>query len=114
MTKMDLKVGWNATVNIGNYSNIQPYVEINLKDVDSTDKDIPLALSNLVSSLWMIQVHNLLSEVDTALSLNPRGRYFDELKGTIENIHDDFRKAVDELGIVTMEGIYGKSEFGGG
>jgi len=95
--KMDLKIGWSSTINVGSFSNVQPNVEIVLKDVDALDPETYKKLEEIVAPLFVMQLYNLLIEVDTAMALNPRGRYLDSLKDNIENVEGDFEKAVGYL-----------------
>ena len=95
--KMDLKIGWNATINVGNYSNVHPDVEIVLKNVDALDPETYKKLEEIVAPLFVMQLYNLLIEVDTAMALNPRGKYLDSLKDNIDNVEGDFKKAVEDL-----------------
>lgn len=111
--KMDLELNWQATINIGQFSNVQPGARLKLKDIDADDPEMYKKLMNVISPLWMMQMYNLLSEADTALHLGPRTRYFDALKDSMEDIQKGFDVAVKELGTeVTAEGFYG-SEPGG-
>lgn len=97
MTKSDLSIGWESTINVGNYSNIQPKVNITLKDVDANNVYLHKTLTNIVHSLWTIQVHALLSEVKTSLELQPRTGYKRVLDDAIIDIKKDLINEVENI-----------------
>lgn len=95
--KSDLSIEWESTMNVGNYSNIQPKVNITLKDVDAGNVYLYKTLTNIVHSLWIVQVHALLSEVKTSLELSRNG-YYKALDDAIMDVKKDLVNEVKNIG----------------
>jgi hypothetical protein len=86
MSRMDITVGRDVTINVGNYSSIKPSVAITMKDVNafSFDKEYE-KLSDLADALIALETIKMGDEMDEIVG-NSYKTYLKALKNHKKNI----------------------------
>ncbi len=93
--KIDLEVKKQATINTGNYSSIQPSVNIRLKDVDVGKTEKVYENLNIISTALFIKELYILSEVQNELKNLGIKEFFEKLE--MDEVKTDFKNAIKEL-----------------
>jgi len=92
MSKLDITVGRDMTINTGNYSSIKPNVSITIKDVDG--KDFQKAyedISNLADAMFGLETLKLAEEMQTIKAKGPV-EYFEMLNNAKEVIRGQLER----------------------
>jgi hypothetical protein len=84
MSKIDINVSRDMTINTGNYSSIKPSISITLKDVDVKDVDVAYSnISEVLDDLMMLETVALSNEMESIQEMN-----YKEYKKMCENSID--------------------------
>jgi len=88
MSKMDITISRDATLNTGNYSSIKPSVTLTLKDVDAdVVSEKYEKLSRVLDVFMMLETLALGSEMESAQTMGYK-KYITELE-KVDNPLDD-------------------------
>lgn len=84
MSKIDINVSRDMTINTGNYSSIKPSISITLKDVDVKDVDVAYSnISEVLDDLMMLETVAISNEMESIQEMN-----YKEYKKMCENSID--------------------------
>lgn len=95
--KMDITIGKNDRVNIGDFSGTEPNIQITLKDVDiNKGEEISNVLSDLCSVIYTKEFINFINEMEYLVKVNKNVlTYRDEVEKS--NINEEHKKLFDRL-----------------
>lgn len=84
MSKIDINVSRDMTINTGNYSSIKPSISITLKDVDVKDVDVAYSnIAEVLDDLMMLETVAISNEMESIQEMN-----YKEYKKMCENSID--------------------------
>lgn len=100
MSKIDITVSRDMTINTGNYSSIKPSITITVKDVEGKDiSNMYEKLAGTLDSLMMLEIISLSDEMESVQEMGYK-RYKEMLGNSLEaqggidkamkRINDDF------------------------
>lgn len=95
--KMDITIGKNDRVNIGDFSGVEPNIQITLKDVDiNKSEEVSNILSDLCSVLYAKEFINSVNEMECLVKINKNVlSYRDEVENS--NINKEHKELFDKL-----------------
>lgn len=80
MSKLDVMVSRDMTINMNNYSSIKPHISITIKDVDSKDfQSAYNTVSGIADSIFALETLKLAEEMGTIKAKGPV-EYFEILE----------------------------------
>ena len=95
MSKVDITLGRDMTINAGNYSSIKPSVVVTIHDIEENEVDVQYnRLSDLVDALLAKEILKMSDEMATIQESN-LNLYHRTLKENVEQLDEEIRKFVD-------------------
>lgn len=101
--KMDITIGKTDRVNIGDFSGVEPNIQLTLKDVDiNKSEEVSNILSELCSILYAKEFINSVNEMEHLVKVNKNVlSYRDEVENSY--INKEHKELFDKLSILVGE-----------
>jgi hypothetical protein len=101
--KMDITIGKTDRVNIGDFSGVEPNIQITLKDVDiNKSEEISNVLSDLCSLLYAKEFVKSVNEMECLVKVNKNVlTYRDEVENS--DINKQHKELFDKLSMLVGE-----------